>query len=240
MTPPGFKDRTEAGRRLAADLQAYARREDVLVLGLPRGGVPVAIEVAEALQVPMDILLVRKLGLPGQEELAMGAIASGGGRVLNEDVLRQARVGEQDLQRVVARETRELARREREYREGRPPVRLRGRVIIVVDDGAATGASMRVAIAALREGAPARIVVGLPVAPPDAVVNLRKEADEVVAVLTPEYFLGVGRWYGDFRQVTDAEVRALLSRAWARESGRAHEAGDGPAGARGGVNDGSA
>ena len=218
MAPSGFTDRTDAGRLLAEQLRAYADRPDVVVLGLPRGGVPVAFEVAHALRVAMDILLVRKLGLPGQEELAMGAIASGGGRVLNEDVLRQAAVGDTVLQRVVERESRELERREAHYRADRAPVEVRGRVVVVVDDGAATGASMRVAVAALREGAPARVVVGLPVASREAVENLRKEADEVVAVLTPDYFLGVGRWYGDFRQVSDAEVRELLARAWADQS----------------------
>lgn len=218
MGASGFTDRFEAGRLLAERLRGYADRTDVVVLGLPRGGVPVAFEVAHALRVAMDILLVRKLGLPGQEELAMGAIASGGGRVLNEDVLRQAAVGDSVLQRVVERESRELERREAHYRADRAPVEVHGRVVVVVDDGAATGASMRVAVAALRKGAPARVVVGLPVASCEAVETLRKEADEVVAVLTPDYFLGVGRWYGDFRQVSDAEVRELLARAWADQS----------------------
>lgn len=220
MSPRSFTDRAEAGRALAERLSDYAHEPGLIVLGLPRGGVPVGVEVAEALGAPMDIFLVRKLGLPGQEELAMGAIASGGGRVLNDEVLNQERVSEADLARVTAREQLELARREQHYRGDRAPLQVRDRCVILVDDGMATGASMRAALAALREQQPRCVVAAVPVASEEAVVRLRAEADRVVSVITPGYFMGVGRWYLDFTQVPDAEVTALLARAWSRPLAR--------------------
>jgi putative phosphoribosyl transferase len=212
-----YPDRAEAGRRLARRLGEYAGREDVIVLGLPRGGVPVAFEVAAALRAPLDLMVVRKLGTPGQEELAMGAIGSGGARVLNEEIVAQLGLSDAAIERVEARERRELARREEAYRGERPPPELAGRCVILVDDGLATGATMRAAIAALRPLHPARIVVAVPVAPPDVVARLRREADEVVCPETPEPYVAVGRWYVEFSQTGDDEVRELLRRNW--ESG---------------------
>lgn len=207
-----FQNRTEAGQELARQLMHYANRPDVLVLGLPRGGVPVAAVVARALHAPLDTILVRKLGVPGQEELALGAVASGGSLVLNEAVVQGLDIPEQVIEAIIAREQQELARRERLYRGGRPGFEIGGRVIILVDDGLATGASMRAAIAALRQQQPARIVMAVPVAPPPVYQELRGEADEAVCLLTPEPFLGVGRWYEDFSATTDEEVRGLLER----------------------------
>lgn len=209
-----YPDRAEAGRRLARRLGGYAGREDVIVLGLPRGGVPVAFEVAAALGAPLDLMVVRKLGTPGQEELAMGAIGSGGARVLNEDIVAQLGLSEAAIERVEARERRELARREEAYRGERPPPELSGRCVILVDDGLATGATMRAAIAALRPLRPARIVVAVPVAPPDVVARLSRDADEVVCPETPEPYVAVGRWYVEFSQTGDDEVRELLRRNW--------------------------
>jgi predicted phosphoribosyltransferase len=208
-----FRDRAEAGRALAQKLRAYAGRDDVVVLGLPRGGVPVALEVARALDAPLDVFLVRKLGVPGHEELAMGAIASGGVRVLSEDVVRHLNLSPRAIEAVAFAEQRELQRREREYRGDEPPPDVRGKTVILVDDGLATGATMRAAVAALRRQGPARIVVAVPVAAASTCEELRDIADEVVCALTPEPFFAVGQWYHDFSQTTDEEVRELRRRA---------------------------
>lgn len=212
-----FQDRADAGRVLATKLAAFADRPDVLVLGLPRGGVPVAYEVARALRAPLDVFLVRKLGVPGQPELAMGAIASGGVRVLHDNVLKALSITEQEIDAVTAEEAEELDRRERLYRGGRPPLDVRGRTVILVDDGLATGSSMRAAVEALRRMNPLRIVVAVPVGSPDTCGALLEEADEVVCAETPDPFYAVGIWYDDFSQTTDEEVRELLERA--REAG---------------------
>lgn len=206
-----FADRLAAGRRLATALAAYRGQGDVVVLGLPRGGVPVAYEVARALGAPLDVFLVRKLGVPGHEELAMGAIASGGVRVLNEDVLEGLRIPPRVIEDVTDIEAAELERRERAYRGGRPPLDVRGRVVIVVDDGLATGSTMRAAVAALRRLEPARIVVAVPTGASETCAMLRDEADEVVCLTTPDPFHAVGLWYDDFRPTTDDQVRALLA-----------------------------
>ena len=203
-----FKDRREAGQVLARKLMAYVDRDDVLVLALPRGGVPVAFEVARALHAPLDVFLVRKLGVPGHEELAMGAIASGGARVLNADVVQSLQIPGELIGRVAAREGRELERRERLYRAGRPAPIVRGRTIILVDDGLATGSTMRAAIAALRQRRPARIVAAVPIGAADTCAELRTDADEAICALTPEPFHAVGVWYYDFSQTTDEEVLA--------------------------------
>jgi predicted phosphoribosyltransferase len=208
-----YRDRSEAGRYLASKLAAYAGRPDVLVLALPRGGVPVAYEVAKALKVPLDVFLVRKLGVPGHEELAMGAIASGGVRLLNEDVVRALRIPPHVIDRVTATERAELERREREYRGDRPPPDVRGKTVILVDDGLATGASMRVAVAAMRQRHPARLVVAVPIAAPTTCEEFQDEVDEVICARTPDPFYAVGLWYDDFSQTTDEEVRDLLRRA---------------------------
>jgi putative phosphoribosyl transferase len=208
-----FRDRHDAGRQLAARLERYADRDDVVVLALPRGGVPVAYEVAVELGAPLDVFLVRKLGLPGHEELAMGAIASGGVVVLNDDVVGGLGITPDVIDRVAARERRELERRELEYRDDRSPPDVRGKVVVLIDDGLATGSTMRAAIAALRRGGPGRIVVAVPVGPPDACAEFGNEADEAVCVLEPEPFYAVGAWYDDFTQTTDDEVRDLLAAA---------------------------
>ncbi len=208
-----YRDRAEAGRRLAEKLVAYADRPDVLILALPRGGVPVAYEVARALNAPLDVMMVRKLGVPGHEELAMGAIASGGMRLLNESVIHSLRISPEVVDRVAKTEQAELERREREYRDDRPQPELREKTVIVVDDGLATGASMRVAVVALRRRRPARLVVAVPVAAAATCAEFRHEVDEVVCSSTPEPFRAVGLWYEDFSQTTDAEVRELLQRA---------------------------
>jgi putative phosphoribosyl transferase len=208
-----FRDRTDAGRQLAAKLAAYADRSDVLVLALPRGGVPVAFQVARELHAPLDVFLVRKLGVPGHEELAMGAIASGGVRVLNEDVVRMLRISDDVIDAVGAEEQQELERRERTYRGNRPAPDVRGRTVILVDDGLATGSTMRAAIAALRQQRPARIVVAVPVGAPETCAEFQGEADEAICARTPEPFYAVGLWYGDFSQTTDEEVHDLLERA---------------------------
>lgn len=222
-----FARRTEAGTMLAQALRALEGRDDLLILGLPRGGVPVAAEVARALRAPLDVLVVRKLGAPGQEELAVGAIASGGGRVLNDDIVRQLGIGEDELDRVTERERRELDRRERAFRGPRPPLDVRGRTIVVVDDGIATGATMRAAVRALRQGGPARLIVAVPVAPAGSVRELAREADEVVCLGSPEPFVAVGRWYLHFPQTSDDEVRALLADAQRRAGGAGATEGDG-------------
>ncbi len=208
-----FSNRTEAGRLLAEKLLKYAGRADVIVLGLPRGGVPVAFEVAQRLGTPFDVFIVRKLGVPGFEELAVGAIASGGVRVLNEDVMRAIPNVDEVIELVTAKETAELERREQSYRDGRPAPELRDRVVILVDDGLATGATMRAAVKALRQCGAARIVVAVPVGPPDTCREIEEEADETVCASTPEFFQAVGQYYEDFSQTSDEEVRELLARA---------------------------
>ena len=212
--PRPFRDRYEAGRQLAAKLSAYAERSDVVVLALPRGGVPVAFEVARALGAPLDVFLVRKLGVPGHEELALGAIASGGVRVLNAEVVRELGIAPDAIEAVTTRETEELARRERVYRDDRPAPEVAGRTVILVDDGLATGATMRAAVAALGAEGVARLVVAVPVAAADTCDAFRTEVDEIVCAVTPEPFYAVGFWYEDFTPTPDAEVHDLLSRAW--------------------------
>lgn len=209
-----FDNRTDAGRRLAQALGAYAGRSDLIVLALPRGGVPVAYEVARALNAPLDLLIVRKLGTPGNPELAMGAIASGGASVLNPDVVSIYRISDETIERVAANERQELTRRERLYRGDRPYPEMENRCILVVDDGIATGATMRAGLAALRRLKPARIVVAVPLAPSDTVERLRSEVDEVVCLTTPEPFFAVGQGYRDFSQTTDDQVREILAQSW--------------------------
>jgi putative phosphoribosyl transferase len=208
-----FQDRRDAGRQLAEKLSAYANRPDVLVLGLPRGGVPVAYEVAKALNAPLDVFLVRKLGVPGHEELAMGAIASGSVRVLNKNVVQSLRLSDQTIEAVAAAEQRTLVRRERVYRGDRPRLAVRDQTIILVDDGLATGATMRAAVVALRQQQPKRIVVAVPVAAPETCDEFRAEVDDIVCAITPPLFYAVGLWYQDFSQTSDEEVRALLEHA---------------------------
>jgi len=208
-----FPNRIEAGRRLADKLEKYAGRDDVIVLGLPRGGVPVANEVAKRLGAPLDVFIVRKLGVPGFEELAAGAIASGGVRVLNEDVMRAIPHADQTIEALTARETTELQRREKAFREGRPPPQLRDRIAILVDDGLATGATMRAAVKALRQCGAAKIVVAVPVGPPDTCHEIEGQADETICLSTPEFFQAVGQYYDDFSQTTDEDVREILSHA---------------------------
>jgi putative phosphoribosyl transferase len=210
-----FRDRREAGQRLGAELTEFAK-QDVLVLALPRGGVPVGFEVAQALNAPMDVLIIRKLGVPGQAELAMGAIASGGVRVLNGEIVRAFGLSPQQVEIVAEREARELQRREREYRGNRKRMEAQGRTVILVDDGLATGSTMRAAIAALRQGKPRQIVVAVPVAAPSTCAEIEKAADRVVCLHTPLEFLSVGQWYQDFSQTSDEEVGELLDRAAGR------------------------
>jgi predicted phosphoribosyltransferase len=207
-----FQNRAEAGRLLAAKLEDYAGRDGLIVLGLPRGGVPVAFEVARKLRAPLDVFLVRKLGAPGHEELALGAVASGGVCVFNDSLLKSCDIPRRVLDEIIARERKELERRERAYRRD-PPPDLRGRTIILVDDGLATGATMRAAARAARELQPARLVAAAPVAARDTAEQLRREADAVVCVHEPEDFSSVGEWYADFEQTTDEEVRELLEKA---------------------------
>ena len=208
-----FRDRMEAGQMLAERLAKYANRTDVLVLALPRGGVPVGYEVAQALNAPLDVFVVRKLGVPGHEELAMGAIASGGVRVLNGSVVEGLRIPDDVIDAVAGQELRELERRERAYRDDRPPPDVQGRTIILVDDGIATGSTMRAAVKALRQLKVGRIVVAAPTAALSTVREMRPDVDEFVAVMTPADFAGVGQWYEDFSQTTDEDVRALLDKA---------------------------
>lgn len=224
-----FRNRAEAGRRLAERLDGYRGRPDTLVLALPRGGVPVAVEVARALEAPLDVFLVRKLGLPGQEELAIGAIASGGIRFLNEDLVRTIGVPEDTIAAIAAREQVELERRERVYRGDRPAAKLAGRAVILVDDGLATGASMHAAVMAARQQGAARIVVAVPVAPPETCAEFRNVADDVVCVETPEPFRAVGLWYVDFDEVSDQEVRDLLASVEAPPAAGEDRPGIGPA-----------
>jgi putative phosphoribosyl transferase len=215
-----FPDRRSAGRLLAAKLDAYARRSDVVVLGLPRGGVPVAFEVARALDAPLDVFVVRKLGVPFQPELAMGAIASGGVRVLNDDVLMITGITPDMVARVVALEERELARREHLYRNGRPPLALTGKIVILVDDGLATGSTMRAAVEAVRRLQPARVIVAVPVGARETCQLLAQTADNVICLQIPDPFSAVGLWYEDFSQTTDDEVSALVEKAASRTARR--------------------
>jgi predicted phosphoribosyltransferase len=208
-----FRDRREAGRILAQRLVHYAERDDLVVLALPRGGVPVGFEVARTLDAPLDVFVVRKIGVPGHEELAMGAVASGHVRVLNDPVVRSLRIPPAAIDAVTQRELAELERRERVYRGDRPPLDVRGRTVILVDDGLATGSTMKAAVAALRDQDPARIVVAVPVAAEESCAELRASAEEVICAVTPEPFYAVGAWYRDFGQTTDDEVRSLLAQA---------------------------
>ena len=211
--PSRFRDRADAGRYLGEALSEYARRDDVVVLALPRGGVPVGFEVARALEAPLDVFVVRKLGVPGHEELAFGAVASGGARILNRDVIRHIGLSSDVIDAVSERERAELARRELLYRGDRPKRRLAGKAVIVVDDGLATGASMRAAVAAVRAQRPARIVVAVPTAALDTCAALSAEVDELVSPLRPANFYAVSLWYDNFEQVSDDEVRRLLEKA---------------------------
>jgi predicted phosphoribosyltransferase len=206
-----FQDRREAGRVLAESLREFAQDRNVLVLALPRGGVPVAYEIARALNLPLDVFIVRKLGVPGYEELAMGAIASGSVRVLNEDVVHRLGVSEQQIDQTAAREQQEIERRELEYRGDLPPINVSGKKIILVDDGLATGATMRAAVEALATAGAMRITVAVPVGSIEAVQRLAREADDVVCPLQPEDFAAVGQWYDDFSQTSDEEVRELMA-----------------------------
>jgi putative phosphoribosyl transferase len=217
-----FTDRAEAGRRLAKVLDAYRGAKDLLILALPRGGVPVAFEVARALRAPLDVFLVRKLGVPGHEELAMGAIAAGGIRILNQGIIRALRISEERIEAVAEAETRELQRRDEEYRGALPPPEISGKTVILIDDGLATGSTMRAAAAAVSARRPARLVLAAPVGAPESCRSLLDSADEVVCVETPDPFQGVGMWYRDFPQTSDDEVRALLQRARAPVSDSSH------------------
>ncbi|MHB1557476.1 MAG: phosphoribosyltransferase [Isosphaeraceae bacterium] len=208
-----FRDRAEAGRVLAEGLSEYAGRSDVIVLALPRGGVPVAYEVARALGAPLDVFLVRKLGAPGHEELAMGAIASGDVVVINDEVVKAMRIHEGEIRDAIESERRELARRESAYRDDRPPADVRGKVVILIDDGLATGSTMRAAVTALRRQHPARIVVAVPIGAASTCAELQALADDCLCAFTPEPFRAVGLWYEDFTQTEDAEVAELLARA---------------------------
>ena len=207
-----FRNRVEAGRLLARALGAYAGRDDVVVLGLPRGGMPVAAEVAQFLQAPLDVLVVRKLGAPGQSELAIGAIGEGGVRVLNAQLLRDLGLSPEAIDRIAAREQGELARRVTAYRDGHQALEVGGKTVIVVDDGVATGATMRAGLQTLRALGAARIIAAAPVGAADSVASLEDGADEVVVLEKPSWFSAVGQWYEDFGQTTDDEVRALLAR----------------------------
>jgi putative phosphoribosyl transferase len=213
---PLFRDRRHAGQVLAEHLRGYGDRDDVIVLALPRGGVPVAYEVAAALNLPLDVFVVRKLGVPGYPELAMGAIASGGVQVLNEDVVSQLPNAEQWVAHVANEERRELERREASYRGARPRPDLRGKTVILIDDGLATGATMRAAARALKQQGVARLVVAVPVAAAATCAEFRDEVDDTICVFTPESFAGVGQFYQDFSQTSDNEVRELLAKAASR------------------------
>lgn len=208
-----FKDRADGGKKLAQELSQYGGRSDVVVLGLPRGGVPVAYEVAKELDAPLDVFIVRKLGVPGHEELAMGAIASGGVRVLNNEVVKGVNVSEDDIDRVARKEQRELERRESTYRGERPGIALQDKTVLLVDDGLATGASMRAAVKGLREHGPGKIIVAVPTAPPETCEAFKDLAEEAICLETPTPFMGVGAWYEDFPQTKDEEVKKILEKA---------------------------
>lgn len=208
-----FRDRIDAGRRLANQLTDYANRTDVIVLGIPRGGVSVAFEVAAALHAPLDVFISRKLGVPWQEELAFGAVAGGGMRILDPEIVAASGISNSEIERITAAARTEVERRERAYRGGRPPLNLEGKTVVLVDDGIATGSSIEAAIGALRQLKPARIVIAVPVAPLSACNRLRRDVDQLVCVLMPETFSGIGEFYDDFSQVADAEVIELLRRA---------------------------
>jgi putative phosphoribosyl transferase len=208
-----FQDRTDAGRTLAKQLGAYANRTNVIVLGIPRGGVPVAFEVARALNAPLDVFLSRKLGVPGQEELAFGAVATGGVRVLDPEIIEASNISEQQIDQITEKVRMELERRERAYRGGRPPLHFKGQIVILVDDGIATGSSMRAAVSGLKQMKPARIVIAVPVTPLSTCNHLRSEVDEVVCLHTPKFFYAIGEFYEDFSQLNDDEVSDLLCRA---------------------------
>jgi putative phosphoribosyl transferase len=212
-----FKNRADAGRKLAARLTHYADRADVLVLALPRGGVPVAYEVAKKLKAPLDVFLVRKLGVPGYEELAMGAIASGGVRVINEELVNYLGIPDEAIDTIAAVEQRELERRALAYRDNRPQPEIKNHIVILIDDGLATGSTMRAAAASLRLQKPRRIVVAVPVSSPETCDEFRSEVDEIICAVTPQHFQGVGLWYEDFSQTSDEEVRDLLKRATQQE-----------------------
>jgi predicted phosphoribosyltransferase len=216
----GYKNRSDAGKRLAAKLHVYANRPDVVVLGLPRGGVPVAFEVAMKLLLPLDVFVVRKLGVPGHEELAMGAIASGGIEVLNENVVRSLNISREIIESVARKQSEELKRREQLYRGDRPSLDARDVTVILVDDGLATGATMRAAVQALRAQKPISIIVAVPAAAPEACQELGEEADDIVCAITPDPFFSVGSWYEDFSQTTDEEVSQLLKTAHEAEKNR--------------------
>jgi putative phosphoribosyl transferase len=212
-----FENRAYAGRLLGQSLAKYANRPDVIVLALPRGGVPVGFEAAQAINASLDIMLVRKLGTPGHEELAMGAIASGGITVFNSELVSRLHIGPELIEAVTKREQQELERREQAYRGNHSLPVVENRHVILVDDGLATGASMRAAVAALRQRNPASVIVAIPVAPPDTVAVLKEEADEVICLAMPEPFLAVGRWYRDFSQTSDEDVKSLLESVWSTE-----------------------
>jgi predicted phosphoribosyltransferase len=223
-----FRDRREAGRVLAGRLSAYADRDEVVVLALPRGGVPVGYELADALGAPLHVFAVRKVGVPGYEELAMGAVASGGVLVLDHAMVQRLRIRAAEVERAVASERRELERREGAYREGRDPPQLEGKIAILVDDGLATGSTMRAAARAVRQHRPARVVVAVPVAAAETCNDFGDDADEVVCVLTPTELYAVGLWYDDFSQTTDDEVRELLALAAASRRPSTAETADAP------------
>lgn len=214
MAALSFTNRTDAGRKLAAALQRYQQRDDTVVLGLPRGGVPVAYEIAQSLAAPLDVILVRKLGMPGHEEFAMGAIASGGVRILMHDIIQAHDIDESEIAEVAAKEEQELKRRALAYRQDRPAQDLQGKCVILVDDGLATGATMRAAIAAVRQQNAKKIVVAAPVAPAETADALTHAVDEAVFLAVPSPFLAVGRWYQTFGQTSDEEVQELLEKAW--------------------------
>lgn len=208
-----FKDRRQAGALLARELSKYRGEEDVVILALPRGGVPVAFEVARELEAPLDVFLVRKLGVPGQEELAMGAIADGGIRVINKEVLPYLKITDEAIEQVAKKEEAELKRRRREYTGDREPIDITGKVAIIIDDGLATGSTMKAAIAAVKEKSPSKIIVGVPVAPPSTCDELEDSVDDMICLLKPEYFRAVGLWYDVFDQTSDQEVKDLLQKA---------------------------
>jgi putative phosphoribosyl transferase len=211
--PTVFRDRTEAGRLLARELKAYENSKDVQVLGIPRGGVPVALEIALQLHAPLDVFIVRKLGVPGQEELGFGAIASGGVRFLDDEIVKAVGISALEIESIAAMEEQELARRERAYRGGRPTLNVEGHTVILVDDGIATGSSMQVAINALRQLKPARIVVAVPVAPASTCQRLRPEVDDLICIHMPESFYAIGEFYEDFAQTSDQEVTEAIRRS---------------------------